>query len=547
MKNILIACLCATLSSLASGATLIHNVNGYTLNNGELQRFYAMEFEGEKITAIYNDETGVADSQAKQRINGDGATLLPGLIDAHGHVGGYGKALSTVQLSGIESESAAAQRVAAFAANTDTQWIFGRGWNQVLWPDKQFPSRQSLDRVASDRPVALTRIDGHALWVNSKALQLAGIDATTPDPDGGQILRDAEGQPTGVLVDNAMNAVKAVFPAVTDQRKAQYIHTALTKLASYGLTSTHDARVDAQTVRAYQLLADEKNLPIRVYGMLDVLDPKNDGYLAGGPMIDPSRMLDIRSVKISADGALGSRGAALAEDYSDQPGQRGLLLLSDETLEHHISRSMAAGYQVNTHAIGDLANTRVLDFYEALIKQHNSGALRHRVEHSQILRLQDIPRFKQMGVIASIQPTHATSDKNMAGDRLGEERLVGAYAWKSLLLSGAKMAGGSDFPVEHPNPFFGLHAAVTRQSQDDMPAGGWLPDQKISREEALSLFTEGAAYSAHQEAFVGRLAPGYFADFVLVEQDYFAMPEAAIWSSTVLETWVAGKQVYVAD
>ena len=208
---------------------------------------------------------------------------------------------------------------------------------------------------------------------------------------------------------------------------------------------------------------------------------------------------------------------------------------------------MAAGYQVNTHAIGDLANTRVLDFYEALIKQHNSGALRHRVEHSQILRLQDIPRFKQMGVIASIQPTHATSDKNMAGDRLGEERLVGAYAWKSLLLSGAKMAGGSDFPVEHPNPFFGLHAAVTRQSQDDMPAGGWLPDQKISREEALSLFTEGAAYSAHQEAFVGRLAPGYFADFVLVEQDYFAMPEAAIWSSTVLETWVAGKQVYGAD
>ena len=212
MKNILIACLCATLSSLASGATLIHNVNGYTLNNGELQRFYAMEFEGEKITAIYNDETAVADSQAKQRINGDGATLLPGLIDAHGHVGGYGKALSTVQLSGIESESAAAQRVTAFAANTNTQWIFGRGWNQVLWPDKQFPSRQSLDRVASDRPVALTRIDGHALWVNSKALQLAGIDATTPDPDGGQILRDAEGQPTGVLVDNAMNAVKAVFP-----------------------------------------------------------------------------------------------------------------------------------------------------------------------------------------------------------------------------------------------------------------------------------------------------------------------------------------------
>ncbi|MBT5006865.1 MAG: amidohydrolase, partial [Halieaceae bacterium] len=481
-----------------------------------------------------------------KRIDGKGATLLPGLIDAHGHVGGYGEALSAARLVGAESQGSAAEKVAAFAATSDSPWIFGRGWNQVLWPDRQFPSKQSLDEVSTLRPIALDRIDGHALWVNSKALELAGIDASTPDPEGGQILRDSAGQPTGVLVDNAMNAVKAVFPKVTDERKAAYLRTALSRLASFGLTSTHDARVDAQTVRAYQLLATDQDLPIRVYGMLDVLDPKNDPYLQKGPIIDSRHMLDIRSVKISADGALGSRGAALAADYSDQPGQKGLLLLSDQTLKHHISRAMAAGYQVNTHAIGDLANTRVLDFYESLIKEHDSAALRHRVEHSQILRVEDIPRFKQMGVIASIQPTHATSDKNMAGNRLGKQRLVGAYAWKSLLNAGTKMAGGSDFPVEHPNPFYGLHAAVTRQSQDDKPVGGWLPEQKISREQALSLFTEGAAYAAHQETVIGRLAPGYYADFILVEQDYFAMPEKAIWESKVLETWVAGKRVYAA-
>ena len=546
MKRFIAACLCATLSATATGATLIHNINGYTLSDGDLQRFTAIEFEGEKINALYADDQALPKNNTSKRIDGKGATLLPGLIDAHGHVGGYGEALSAARLVGAESQSSAAEKVAAFAATSDSPWIFGRGWNQVLWPDRQFPSKQSLDEVSTLRPIALDRIDGHALWVNSKALELAGIDASTPDPEGGQILRDSAGQPTGVLVDNAMNAVKAVFPKVTDERKAAYLRTALSRLASFGLTSTHDARVDAQTVRAYQLLATDQDLPIRVYGMLDVLDPKNDPYLQKGPIIDSRHMLDIRSVKISADGALGSRGAALAADYSDQPGQKGLLLLSDQTLKHHISRAMAAGYQVNTHAIGDLANTRVLDFYESLIKEHDSAALRHRVEHSQILRVEDIPRFKQMGVIASIQPTHATSDKNMAGNRLGEQRLVGAYAWKSLLKAGTKMAGGSDFPVEHPNPFYGLHAAVTRQSQDDKPVGGWLPEQKISREQALSLFTEGAAYAAHQETVIGRLAPGYYADFILVEQDYFAMPEKAIWESKVLETWVAGKRVYAA-
>jgi hypothetical protein len=274
------------------------------------------------------------------------------------------------------------------------------------------------------------------------------------------------------------------------------------------------------------------------------MDPANDVYLREGPLIDPENMLVIRSVKISADGALGSRGAALFEDYSDQPGQKGLLLVNDEQLDTHMSRAMAAGYQVNIHAIGDLANARVLDYYEQMIKRYNNGDLRHRNEHSQIIRPEDINRFAEIGVVASIQPTHATSDKNMAGDRLGQKRLAGAYAWKKLLDSGARLAGGSDFPVESPNPFFGLHAAVTRQGQDNQPPGGWLPEEKLTRDQSLSLFTENAAWAAHQENVIGRLLPGYAADFILVRDDYFTVPEQDIWKNEVLATYVAGRKVY---
>jgi predicted amidohydrolase YtcJ len=255
-------------------------------------------------------------------------------------------------------------------------------------------------------------------------------------------------------------------------------------------------------------------------------------------------MLDVRSVKISADGALGSRGAALNADYTDQPGHRGLLLLDHVELERQITRAMDSGYQVNVHAIGDLANTRVLDLFEQLQSRKSGPPLRHRIEHAQILNPSDIKRFADLGVIASIQPTHATSDKNMAGTRLGQRRLEGAYAWRSLLESNAAVAGGSDFPVEPANPFFGLHAAVTRQDHQDQPPGGWLPAQKLSRIEALAMFTEGAAYAAHQENTLGRLLPGYWADFILLREDYFTVPEEDIWQIKVLKTFVAGELVF---
>lgn len=547
MRSILWGLWALALCAHTSAATLVYNVKGYTMNEGERVAFAALEFDDGKISRLYGADA-VADSSAHKRIDGQGATLLPGLIDAHGHVTLFGRALTTADLAGSESEAAAVNRVRAFMeANPGLEWITGRGWNQVLWPDKQFPDRRSLDTVSGDAVVALGRIDGHAMWVNTRALALAGIDRDTPDPPGGEIIRDGAGRATGVLIDNAMGLVEAAMPPVSDEDLQRYASAAMAELASFGVTSVHDAGISARELRTYQSLRRANRLPIRIYAMLSVLDPANDAHLAAGPLVDPEHLLDIRSVKISADGALGSRGAALFEDYSDRPGQRGLLLVDDEQLKHHVARSMTAGFQVNIHAIGDRANARVLDYFEAMIGKYGSRALRHRNEHAQVLRLQDIPRFAELGVIASIQPTHATSDKNMAGDRLGEQRLAGAYAWKSLLESGARLAGGSDFPVESANPFFGLSAAVTRQDKNGRPPGGWLPGQKLSREQALSLFTEWAAWAAHQEGVIGRLLPGHAADFILVRDDYFEVEEAQIRNNEVLATFVAGRQVFGAQ
>jgi predicted amidohydrolase YtcJ len=543
LQRILLSLLFVSLPT--SAATLVHNINGYTMDDGQRIDFIGLEFHEGKITSLYYDPIDLENSEATTRIDGGGATLLPGLIDAHGHVASYGRALSAVDLVGSSSEQNSAQRVADFInSNSERDWIGGRGWNQVLWPEKQFPHKKSLDAVSGDRAVALNRIDGHALWANSEALKQAGITASTPNPPGGEIIRDEQGEATGVLIDNAMNLVYEVMPPITDEVMSQFALTAMQSLAAEGLTSIHDAGIRAQEVRAFLSLQAASEMPIRIYAMIDVEDAANDEYLRRGPLLDPEEMFVLRSIKISADGALGSRGAALHNDYSDQAGNKGLLLVSDEQLDRHMDRAMAAGFQVNIHAIGDLANTRVLDYFEMLNKRHNTRHLRHRNEHSQIIRPEDIPRFAELGVIASIQPTHATSDKNMAGDRLGEGRLEGAYAWKSLLDSGAVLAGGSDFPVEYANPFFGLHAAVTRQSQDNQPPGGWLPEQKITREQTLSMFTEGAAYAAHQEKVLGKLLPGYYADFILVRDDYFEVPEQDIWKNKVLATFVAGEKVF---
>lgn len=545
LTRIALALSMSLLAVCASASTLVYNVSGYTMNDGERVSFAALEYEGTTVTRLYSDSTEWRNSSAKQRIDGQGATLLPGLIDAHGHVSGYGNTLSSVDLVGTQSESEAVQRVAERIKNDPgTDWLFGDGWNQVLWSSREFPNRISLDRVTGERPAALSRVDGHALWVNSAALAIAGIDDETADPEGGQILRDSEGAATGVLIDNAMDLVFARLPKPSIEALKDKLELSLQTLASKGLTAVHDAGVSAEELRAYRAMHAEDRMPIRSYVMLAALDPANDDQLDSGPYRSEDGQLVVRSVKISADGALGSRGAALHADYSDQPGHRGLLLLSEEELARHMQRSAAAGYQVNVHAIGDLANTRVLDEFERLNRDSESRELRHRVEHAQILRVEDIARFEQLDVIASVQPTHATSDKNMAGDRLGEARLEGAYAWQTLFESGARLAGGSDFPVEPPDPFYGLHAAVTRQDRDGKPPGGWRVGEALSRNQALSLFTEDAAYAGHAEQQIGRLLPGYAADFILVRDDFFAVSREQLWQNKVIATVVGGKLVY---
>lgn len=530
--------------TLLAQTTLVNNVNGYTMNSDrQLVQFSALQFTNDRIDRIYQHGDQLPDDDTITVVDGQGKTMLPGLIDAHGHVLNYGLSLLRVDMTGTRSEREAAERVLAFQqANPGLQWIQGRGWNQVLWDSNEFPSAAALD-AAGDTPMWFSRIDGHAGWANRAAMALAGVDATTPDPDGGMIMRDSEGRPTGTFVNNAMRYITQHIPSpsVEDQKLA--LRSSMQALAAEGLTSVHDAGISSTTLLAYKELLEEGPLPIRVYAMLAGLDAQLPDRLAEGHFISDDHTFVVRSVKISADGALGSRGAYLNEDYSDMPGHRGLLQITPERLTQLMSQSMEAGFQVNVHAIGDGANMMVMDNYEALIQTTNTAQQRHRIEHAQVLRYEDILRFSQLGVIPSMQGMHATSDKNMAQDRLGEVRIHGAYAWRKLLDAGAIIANGSDFPVEPANPFYGLHASITRQDHDNQPPGGWFPEERMTTEEALISFTLDAAYAAHQEAELGSLEPGKLADFILIEQDIFAIDPSAIWQTQVAETWVGGQRM----
>ena len=536
--------LLVTTSPSLADTTLIININGYTLNSdGKLVNFEALKFTNDRIDDVYLSNPDSL-SDADDIIDGEGRTLIPGLIDAHGHVGSYGFSLLRINLVGAMSEKEAAFRVREFAdTNPDLNWILGRGWNQVLWENTDFPAASSLDRLINDRPVWLTRIDGHAGWANSAALQLAGIDQSTNDPVGGQIIRDEDGAPTGVLVDTAMNFVSSQVPRPTLEDEKIALTAAMKALAEYGLTSVHDAGVNSQTVRAYKELVTESYLQIRINAMLSASDPLYQDRLTEGLYRSLDDTLVINSVKIVSDGALGSRGAALIEDYTDEPGNRGLLRYNDERLEFLMRVAMNSNFQVNTHAIGDNANLKVLDNYERLINETGSRQRRHRIEHAQILRYEDIKRFSELGILPSMQAIHATSDKNMAQNRLGEIRIQGAYAWRKLIDAGARIANGSDFPVESPNPFWGLHAAVTRQDRDGEPNGGWFPEERMTVKEAFASFTIDAAYAGHQEDLIGSLEAGKKADFIFLDRDIFTIPEGEIWKTQATETWVNGIKV----
>ena len=537
----------ATLSPAIAIAktTLITNIQGYTINGQNLESFSAIAFTDDKIDKIYSAKDALPSSNKITIIDGEGKTLIPGLIDSHGHILSYGLSLLRADLVNTISEQDAINKTLDYAKNnTGLTWIQGRGWNQTQWPSNAFPTAESLDKHFPDQPVWLERVDGHAGWANSTAMAMAGITKDTVSPDGGEIIKDKNGMPTGVFIDNAMDLINKSIAPLTVKEQKQVLVKAMDSLASFGLTSVHDAGIDTDNLNAFKALSQENAMSIRVNAMLYLPSPNWQQTLASGQYRSKDDMFTFNSVKIQADGALGSRGAALIEDYSDHAGHKGLLLNTPKEFENLVDTSMRLGFQVNSHAIGDHANKLVLDTYEKYIKATKTGVLRHRVEHAQVLRIEDIPRFAELDVIAAMQATHATSDKNMAQDRLGPDRILGAYAWRKLLDANAVIAAGSDFPVESPNPFFGLHASITRQDHKNSPQGGWFADEKMTPLESFRSFTLDAAYSGHQENIIGSLAKGKKADFILLDKNLFTIPEQDIWTIKVDKTWVNGKLVY---
>ncbi len=535
--------------SLAHADTVIDNANGYTLDaKGKLTRFSSMAFDDKgRILAVGNAALPAAKFPNAKRIDLQGKTVLPGLIDAHGHVFNLGEQLTQLNLTGTASLADALKATTAYsAANPQLTWLRGRGWNQEIWKLGRFPTAAELDGAVADRPVWLERVDGHASWANSRAMQLAGITRDTPDPAGGKIVRDAKGDATGLFIDSAQDLVLKVVPKQTDAQARVVLDRSLKEIAAMGLTSVHDAGVNVAQDALYRQYADAGKLTVRVYGMIGDTGADFDQLAKSGPLKTyADDMYALRSVKLYSDGALGSRGAALLAPYSDEPKSHGLLFKSNADIYAMMGKAMKRGYQVNVHAIGDAGNRQILDGYQQLVKQTASGNQRHRMEHAQVVDLADIARFKTIGVVPSMQPTHATSDMNMAEQRVGPQRIKGAYAWRTFLKQGSRIACGSDFPVESSNPFFGLLAAVTRQDAAGAPAGGWYPNEALTLEEAFRCFTLDAAWAAHQEKSLGSLEKGKWADFVVIDQDLFAMPAKDIHKVGVLQTWVAGRQVYL--
>jgi predicted amidohydrolase YtcJ len=480
------------------------------------------------------------------------STIVPGLTDAHGHLYGLGLSLDVVKLVDTNSYDEVIARVKERVAGTPKgEWIIGRGWDQNDWPVKEFPTKEALDAAVPDHPVFLRRVDGHAALANSVALKAARVTAATKDPEGGRVLRDANGEPTGVFVDAAMDLVEDVMPPPSAATRKARVLAAAQNIAANGLTEMHDAGIDAATIAAVRELIDEKRFPIRVYAMLGDNDALLDTWLKSGPLMDygsapggASGRLTVRSIKLYADGALGSRGAALLAPYSDDPGNSGLMLARPEHLLDVAKHARAKGFQVNTHAIGDRGVRNVIDAYSEAGVTANE---RYRVEHLQVISPPDVPRLVSHGIIASMQPTHATSDMPWAERRVGSERIKGAYAWRTILNAGGRLALGSDFPVEDVNPFFGIYSAVTRQDHQGNPPGGWYPNQRLTLAEAIRGFTQDAAYAAFEETSRGTIEPGKLADLTIVDGDLLTMPAADLWKAKVRYTIVGGEVVYKGD
>ncbi|MUP46455.1 amidohydrolase [Gramella sp. BOM4] len=515
---------------------LVFNANVYTVNEA-FDKAEAFAVKDGKFLEIGAAEALREKFEFAEEIDAGGKPVYPGLIDAHAHFYGLGMQQQRVDVTGTKSFEEVVMKVVEFQQKNRVDFIVGRGWDQNDWDIKEFPVKDTLDRLFPDTPVALTRIDGHAMLVNQAALDAANITTETQF-EGGDI-EQKDGKLTGILVDNPMMLIEKITDDVDPDTQAEALRDAQEICFSYGLTTVDDAGLDRSVIELIDSLNNKGDLKIRLYAMVSNTKENLDYYLEKGPF--KTDRLNVRSVKFYGDGALGSRGAALKEEYSDRPGHFGALLSPVSEFKATAERIAKSEFQMNTHAIGDSANYLVLKTYDSLVG--NSEDRRWRVEHSQVIAPEDFDYFSK-NIIPSVQPTHATSDMYWAEDRLGEERVKGAYAFKKLLDEAGIVALGTDFPVEQVNPFLTFYAAVDRQDTENYPEGGFMREQALSREETLKGMTIWAAYSNFEEDEKGSIEPGKFADFVILDRDIMEVEIDSVPDTKVLHTFVGGEQVY---
>jgi predicted amidohydrolase YtcJ len=546
MLSMIVAVTLAAGSTAEPADLVVRNGNIYTVASPGAKA-HAFAVRGGRIVAVGTDvEVGAMIGPHTRVLDVGGRTVLPGLIDSHGHVLNLGTRLVDVDVTGTRSYQEVIDRVVERAKKTPKgTWITGRGWDQNDWADTAMPSHAALSRAVPDHPVRITRIDGHAALVNRRALELAHVTRDTPAPAGGAILHDTNGEPTGVLVDAAAGLVNSIIPPLSPADREQRLLRSMQECARLGLTMVHDAGIGPEDWDAYQALLARGTFPIRIHAMAAARTTLLDSVLASGPRNGDK--LSLRAIKVVSDGALGSRGALLTDPYSDDPHTRGLSTFPLERLREIGTQALAKGLQVRVHAIGDSANHGTLDAFEAAFAGAPHPEARWAIEHAQIVQPRDVPRFARLGIVASMQPTHATSDGPWAETRLGPERVKWGYTWRTFLNAGVPVVSGSDFPVESANPMLGLYAAITRRDLDGkLPAGGWFPEQRLTPDEALKSFTIDGAWLAFREQDLGSIEPGKLADFVVLDHDVVRGPAADIPRTTVLMTFIGGEKVFEA-
>ncbi|MCX7984058.1 MAG: amidohydrolase [Bacteroidetes bacterium] len=548
--------------------TLYYNGRIYTLDT-ENNVVEAFVVKGDRIVGVGSERWLRLRFNAKSEVNLEGKTVLPGFIDAHCHLLDLGLSKLTVNLEGAQSELEAVAAVSEYIKKNPGQyWIRGMGWNNNIWPTKKFPTASTLDEISGEHPVYLTRIDGHACWVNSLALRLARISKSTPDPKGGKIIRDHLGNPTGVLLDAAMELVTQHLPPPTDHELETAVRLAIDECLANGITTIHDMAIDQTHYNLYRKLIESEQLPLRIYASVDGRSELWDQLKTQGPIIGyGNNRLTIRAVKYFIDGSLGSRSAALREPYADDPTNRGITTMSSNELRRYIDEAVAYGFQVCLHAIGDRANGMALDVIEESIIKGTNRDIRFRVEHAQMVSPGDIQRFAKLGVIASIQPVQCISDMYWVDARVGHERVQWMFTWRSMIDAGVRVASGSDFPVEPVNPLLGIYAACTRKSISGLPqsatdiqqyfqlsplssvdydafSDGWYGKQKMSKIEAVRSFTSWAAYAGFEETIKGSIEVGKLADFIVISADLFEVPERTLPHIYVEQTFIGGKNIF---